>query len=265
MTHPLALTLDFGPLDTVHAPVLALTGWLQYGDASTNIAMSQNASVAVVPTTLDMETADGKWRPVDVTVGMPAGKTKTIAIDLAGRLAPGVRRLRLRTSFELRWDRIALLERLPASAVDIHVARPVAAELQWRGFSEIRPRAPYHPTTPDWDTVFDRPPWRTTPEGWVTRYGDVLELVAGRDGELVMLNGGDALELRFAASDFPPLPSGATRTFFFYSVGWDKDGDHNVVDGDTVEPLPVVAGVGDDWRIRYNTRWVPKDWPAREP
>jgi Tfp pilus assembly protein PilF len=259
-THPLALTLDFGPLADVHEPVLAMTGWLQYGDASTNIALSQNPNVAVVPTTLDMETADGAWQPVDVTVGMPAGKTKTIAIDLAGKLVPGVRRLRLRTSFELRWDRIALLERLPANAVEIHEARPVAADLQWRGFSEIRPRAPYHPTTPNWDTVLDRPPWRTTPEGWVTRYGDVLPLVAGRDGELVILNGGDSLELRFAASDFPPLPPGRARTFFFYSVGWDKDGDHNVVDGDTVEPLPVVAAAGDDWRIRYNTRW-----PAREP
>jgi hypothetical protein len=149
--------------------------------------------------------------------------------------------------------------------VEIHVTQPVAAELRWRGFSEIRPRAPHHPTTPAWDRVFDRPPWRTTLEGWVTRYGDVLQLLAGRDGELVILNGGDALELRFAPSDFPPIPSGKTRTFFFYSVGWDKDGDHNVVDGDTVEPLPVLAESGDDWRIRYNTRWVPKDWPAREP
>jgi tetratricopeptide (TPR) repeat protein len=264
-THPLALTLDFGPLTDVHAPVLALTGWLQYGDASTNIAMSQNAGVAVVPTALDMETPDGTWQPVDVIVGMPAGKTKTIAIDLAGKLAPGARRLRLRTSFELRWDRIALLGRLPADAVAIHAAQPVAAELRWRGFSEIRPRAPYHPTTPDWNALLHRPPWRTTPEGWVTRYGDALPLVAERDGELAIMNGGDAMELRFAASDFPPLPAGRARTFFFYSVGWDKDGDHNVVDGNTVEPLPVVAEAGDDWRSHYNTRWVPKDLPARMP
>jgi hypothetical protein len=264
-TRPLALTLDFGPLADLHAPVLALTGWLQYGDASTNIAMSQNASVAVVPTTLDMETPDGTWQPVDVTVGMPAGKTKTIAIDLAGKLVPGARRLRLRTSFELRWDRIALLERLPATAVAVHAARPVAADLHWHGFSEIRARAPHQPTTPDWDTLLDRPPWRTTPEGWVTRYGDALPLVARRDGELAIMSGGDTLELRFAASDFPPLPAETVRTFFFYSVGWDKDGDHNVVDGNTVEPLPVVAEAGDDWRIHYNTRWIPKDLPARGP
>ena len=264
-TRPLTLTLDFGPLDGLRAPVLALTGWLQYGDASANIAISQNAVVEIVPATLEMETEDGKWMPVDVTVGRPAGKTKTIVVDLTGKLLPSVRRLRLRTSFELRWDRIALLERLPASAVEIHTAHPVSAELQWRGYSEIRARAPHHPTTPEWDTVFAQPPWRTTPEGWVTRYGDVLELVNERDGELAILNGGDALDLRFATRDFASLPAGRVRTFFFYSVGWDKDSDHNVVDGNTVEPIPVVAGTADDWRIRYNTRWVPRDLPARGP
>jgi Tfp pilus assembly protein PilF len=265
MTHPLAITLDFGPLDDLRAPVLALTGWLQYGDASTNIALSQNASVEIVPTQLEFETAQGTWEPVNVAVGMPAGKTKTIAVDLSGVLARGARRLRLRTSFELHWDRIALFERLPASAVEIHEAWPTSADLQWRGFSEIRQRAPRHPTTPEWSTVFERPPWRTTLEGWVTQYGDVRPLVTERDGALAILNGGDALELRFPASEFPPLEEGKMRTFFFYSVGWDKDGDYNVVGGDTVEPLPEIAGAGGDWRIRYNTRWVPKHWPPVEP
>jgi hypothetical protein len=264
-TQPLTLTLDFGPLDALRAPVLVLTGWLQYGDASANIAISQHGSVEVVLPTLEMETADGHWQPVDVVVGRPAGKTKTIAVDLAGKLVPGVRRLRLRTSFELRWDRIALFEQQPATAMQIHSAQPATAKLQWRGYSDIRARAPQHPTTPDWNTTFERPPWRTTPEGWVTRYGDVLELITDRDGQLALLHGGDALELRFAAADYPPLAAGQVRSFFFYSVGWDKDADHNVINGDTVEPLPVVAEAGDDWQIRYNTRWVSKRSPAREP
>ncbi|MBW2233247.1 MAG: VCBS repeat-containing protein [Deltaproteobacteria bacterium] len=263
-THPLTLTLDFGPLEDMRAPVLALTGWLQYGDASTNIALSQGAGEIVVPTTLEMESMNGSWEIVDVTVGTPAGKTKTIVIDLRDKLAPGVRRLRLRTSFELRWDRIALFERLPESALKIHTMKPTDAQIQWRGFSDIRARAVNHPTTPDWYTVFERPPWRTTPEGWVTRFGDVWPLVTQRDANLVLLNGGDALELLFAVSDLPPLERGRTRTYFFYSVGWDKDGDYNVVSGDRVEPMPVVAE-DDDWRIRYNTRWVSKDWPTTAP
>jgi len=260
----LTLTLDFGPLDDMRAPVLALTGWLQYGDASTNIALSQSARDVVVPTTLEMESAPGDWERVDVTVGMPAGKTKTIVVDLTDKLAPGVRRLRLRTTFELHWDRIALFERLPASALEVHTVKPTSARLRARGFSEIRSRAANHPPTPDWYTVSERPPWRTTPQGWVTRFGDVRPLVDLRDAKLALLNGGDALELQFAAADLPPLERGRTRTYFFYSVGWDKDGDHNVVNGDSVEPLPVIAE-DDDWRIRYNTRWVPKDWPTTAP
>jgi len=263
-THPLTVTLDFGPLDDMRAPILTLTGWLQYGDASTNIALSQSARETVVPTTLEMETRHGTWERVDVTVGMPAGKTKTIVIDLTDKLAPGVRRLRLRTSFELRWDRIALFERSPANALEVHTVKPASAQLNARGFSDIRSRAANHPPTPDWYTVFERPPWRTTPQGWVTQFGDVQPLVTLRDANLVLLNGGDALELQFAAAELPPLEHGRTRTYFFYSVGWDKDGDHNVVHGDSVEPLPVVAE-DDDWRIRYNTRWVPKDWPTTAP
>jgi hypothetical protein len=79
------------------------------------------------------------------------------------------------------------------------------------------------------------------------------------------LNGGDALELRFPASDFPPLQADSERTFFFYSVGWDKDGDHNVVDGDRIEPLPEVAGADGAWRTRYNTRFVARDGSVRAP
>ncbi len=256
MTRPLALTFDFGPLDAFSAPVLALTGWLQYGDASTNIAVSQGAA-APIPPRLEVEVG-GRFEPVDVVVGMPAGKTKTILVDLDGALPPGARRLRLTTNIELRWDRVALAEKLPSAQVVEHAAGPSSARLDWRGFSEIRARARGHPTAPRFAAVSDRPPWRTALQGWATRYGDVLELASERDERLVIVGAGDALKLAFDAAAFPPIPSGMTRTFFCYSVGWDKDGDVNVIDGETIEPLPV-ASTGDDWRLRYNTRWVPWD------
>jgi len=261
-TEELVLTLDFGGFDSLEHPVLALTGWLQYGDASTNIAMSQNESLPVVPTQLEMEGVDGVWRAIDVTVGMPAGKTKTIVVDLLGKLLPETRRLRLRTTFELRWDRIALLERLPASALRIHQALPDEAELRYRGYSEIRSRAPHHPTTPAHALLLAHPPWRTTPQGWVTRLGDVRELVTRRDSRLVIMNGGDALELRFGAR-FPEPPAGQRRSFFLYSVGWDKDADHNVIDGDRVEPLPVVSADTSEGLAHYDTRWISRDQVVR--
>ena len=258
---PLALTLDFGPLDPTRPLVLALTGWIQYGDASVNIAASQSPSLPVIPPKLEVETVGGTWQPLDVVVGMPAGKNKTILCDLAGKLPSGARRLRLTTTFELRWDRIALFERGSAADLRQHDLLPSGAELRWRGFSEIKSRAPGHPQTPDYDKVSDRPPWRTTPQGWCTRYGDVLELVKARDERLVLVNAGDALRLRFDARALPPVPKGLVRTFFFHSVGWDKDADYNVVEGGSVEPLPV--GAGGDWCLEFNTRWVPRDRFAR--
>jgi len=258
---PLALTMDFGPLDVSRPLVLALTGWIQYGDASANIAASQNASLPFIAPKLEAEMGNGVWQPLEVVVGMPAGKTKTIVCDLNGKLPPGMRRLRLTTTFELRWDRIALFERAPASEVQQHELLPRAAELRFRGFSEIKSRASGHPQTPAYDKVSSRPPWRTTPQGWCTRYGDVLELVAARDERLAIVNAGDTVSLRFDAGALPPVPLGHTRTFFFYSVGWDKDSDPNVVEGDTVEPLPVNGGI--DRAAAFNTRWVRGDLFSR--
>ena len=249
---PRALTFDFGPLDPQRPLVLLLTGWLQYGDASTNIAASQNPSLKIIPPSLEVEIAPDRWQPVDVVVGMPAGKTKTILVDLAGALPNGAGRLRLTTTFELRWDRVAIGERT-GDPVTHHVA-PNRAELRWRGFSDLRQRASNHPTTPDYDNVAPRPPWAATPAGWVTRFGDVLPLVGARDARLALAHGGDAISLAFPVDAFPAVPAGSVRTFFFYTYGWAKDGDPNVEGAAAVAPLPEAAP--GDWVETYNTRWV---------
>lgn len=290
MCHPLTLTLDFGALDPTAPLVLAMTGWLRYGQASTNVALGQLTENIVIPPTLEVETAAG-WKPVDVIVGMPAGKTKTILVDLKGKLPPDARRLRLINTFEIRWDRIALGKRRSLPSARVHELLPVASDLRWRGFSEIKVRAPGHPDTPDYAAVSDQPPWRMVQEGWCTRYGDALELVDALDDQLAIVNAGDALTLEFDAGALPPLQTGLVRTFFFYSYGWEKDGDPNVTDGLTVGPLPVVdtfdyaalvpaiSGALDgenrttsptsavarpvstelNWRLKYNTRYVPRD------
>ncbi|MEE9295004.1 MAG: FG-GAP-like repeat-containing protein [Phycisphaerae bacterium] len=263
MCHPMTLTMDFGNLDHQEPLVLALTGWLRYGSASVNIALSQNPGVKVIPPTLEAETHNGTWTPVDVVVGMPAGKTKTILCNLTGELPPGPGRLRLTSTFEIRWDRIALGRRRPSAERLVHRIQPASADVYFRGFPEMRTRAPHHPITPDYHVLTGNPQWRTTPQGWCTRYGDALELVARSDGKLAILNGGDAVTLRYPADKLPPLDRGMIRSFFFYSVGWEKDADYNVVNGDTVEPLPIAEARipmhDEDWRLKYNTRWVPRD------
>lgn len=267
MCYPLTLTLDFGPLDHTRPLVLALTGWLNYGQASTNIALSQSRAHEIIPPKLEIETIDGQWHPVDLVVGMPAGKTKTILCDLKNKLPAGAKRLRLINTFEIHWDRIRLMERIDLPEEAMHELSPSSADLQWRGFSQMKSRAPLHPTTPDFNIVYDLPPWRGVLEGWCTRYGDVLELVRQHDDQLILANAGDVVTLEFKAADLPPPPQDLQRTFFFYSFGWEKDGDHNVTRGDTVGPLPtddpntpITQEIDrSDWRIRYNTRWVPKN------
>ena len=109
LAEPHSVILDFGPLASVSHPVLALTGWLRFGGGMANIAAAHNPDFPFPFPVLEAENEQG-WHAVDVTVGAPAGKTKTILVDLTGKLPPGTTRLRLTQAFEIHWDRIALFD-----------------------------------------------------------------------------------------------------------------------------------------------------------
>ncbi|HYT61368.1 MAG TPA: FG-GAP-like repeat-containing protein, partial [Haliangiales bacterium] len=269
LAEPWSVTLDFGAPPVDRPLALALTGWLRFGGGMANVAASHDPRLPFPFPILEAETADGEWKPVKVAVGAPCGKTKTIVVDLAGKLPSGSRRLRLSTAFEIHWDRIALFERWDAAGTRIARLVPDAADLHWRGFSEFKDLPSCFPLTPDYEKVTSDAKWRITPTGWCTRYGVVSELIERRDDALVLLNGGDELTLKFAADRLPPRPAGDVRDFFFYSSGWDKDADFHCEKGWLVEPIPwhgmddqlygkeqrpVIDG--DWWLKKYNTRWV---------
>jgi Tfp pilus assembly protein PilF len=268
LAEPHGVILDFGELMVDHPLVLVLNGWLRFGGGMANINGSHDPSLPFPFPTLEVE-VNGLWKPVNVTVGAPAGKTKTIIVDLTDKLPPHSRRLRLQTAFEIHWDRIALLEKADLSLAKVTDLRPTTADLHWRGFSEFEDLSWDWPLTPNYDRVAPNPKWRITPAGWCTRYGDVSELIAGRDEALLVMNGGDELTLRFAQSDLPPVAAGRIRDFFLYTDGWDKDSDFHVAAGTTVEPLPwhgmndQLHGKerrpkfpSDELHRKYNTRWV---------
>jgi tetratricopeptide (TPR) repeat protein len=269
LSEPHRVTLDFGPLDATRPLVLALTGWLRFGGGMANVAASHNPDLPFPFPTLDVETSGGQWQPVNVVVGAPAGKTKSIVVDLTGKLPPGSQRLRLSTAFELHWDRIALFEKRDNTETRMTLLPSTKADLHWRGYSEFEDFPRFVPLTPNYAKVASTANWIITPSGWCTRYGSVDELIGSRDNALALLNGGDELTLRFAANRIPPKPAGAERDFFFYSIGWDKDADFHCELGSQVEPLPWhgmedqhygrqprPAFENDDWMKRYNTRWV---------
>lgn len=272
------VVLDFGPLPVDEPLSLVMEGWLRFGGGMANIAASQREDFGFPFPVLEAEQPDGSWRKVPVTVGAPAGKTKSIVVPLDGHVVAGMRRLRLTQEFEIHWDRIALMRPAPAAALARHELQPVVADLHPRGYSEFADLPWTTPLTPVYDRLLARPNWRFTPSGWVTRPGDVRELLAQRDQGLALLAGGDELTLAFDDSALPPTAPGLQRTFFLWTVGWDKDADYHVARGNTVEPLPWSGmddqrhGVeprpsfpSDALHERFNTRWIGPRTVARRP
>jgi hypothetical protein len=242
-----------------------------------NVAASQDPTLPFPFPTLEAETAPDHWVPVDLVFGVPCGKTKNLIVDLDGKLPAGTRRLRIQTAYELYWDRIALLEKAGEQDTVVTRLAPSNADLHYRGYSDFEDLPPSQPLTPNYARPQPNPAWRITPAGWCTRYGNVLELVADRDNALALLNGGDEITLSFEASRLPPATPGASRSFFLYTSGWDKDSDFHCEKGWLVEPIPwhgmqdqlygreprPPVQAADALMQRYNTRWVGPWVPRR--
>ncbi|MEO8084169.1 MAG: hypothetical protein ABI780_10125, partial [Ardenticatenales bacterium] len=276
--------------DLTKAVVIA-QGWLYPTDSSINVALGQGKGPK--PQALSTETMDGKggWTVVEPFIGFPAGKGKTMLIDLA-KLADAPRdeagrvHLRLRDSMEIYWDRLGVAVRKSADAATVTTATLRSAVMDYHGFSMTNqygrgvqgpgasPRS--QPDTPDYNQIASLAPIWLDLAGWYTRYGPVDELLAKIDDRYVIVNAGDEVRLKF--DDLPPPAAGVSRDYVFQSDGWNKDGDFNTAYSGTVHPLPshgnpkyvdqkvygaagtltddpIYQGYRDDWE-NYHTRYV---------
>ena len=244
---------------------LVASGWVYPTDASINIAVSQGDHP--LPHGLQLEVPDGQggWAIVEADLGFPAGKTKTILIDLQDAFRPGTaRHVRLRTNMEIYWDQIAWAVGQPDAPVTMRRLLPATAELRYRGFSEVAQAGRTAPELPDYNRIAGAAPrWRDL-VGFYTRFGDVRQLNEAVDDRYIIMNAGDELVLRFPAP--PPPRSGWTRDFVLIGDGWVKDGDYNTGFSTTVLPLPY-HGMPDDYsrppgRLEDDPgyRRHPEDW-----
>jgi tetratricopeptide (TPR) repeat protein len=251
---------------------LLASGWLRPTDSSINVAISQGRHAP--PRSLRLEVPDGQggWVVARSDLGFPAGKTKTILIDLQGLWRPGTPRLlRLQTNMEIYWDAFAWAPGLPDTELKTQRLSPHTAELRYRGFSVVQAADRSSPELPQYHVLEGTAPrWRDL-IGYYTRFGDVRELLEAVDDRYVIMNAGDELVLRFVAP--PPLPAGWSRDFVLIGDGWVKDGDYNTTFSKTVLPLPAhdqpdyTTPPGDleddpvyrrhaqDWQ-RYHTRYI---------
>jgi tetratricopeptide (TPR) repeat protein len=119
---------------------LVASGWIYPTDSSINVAIGQGG--VVKPSGLVLEALDGhgRWVVVNPDLGFPAGKNKTMLIDLtrAGRAT----RLRLRTNLEIYWDSLTLAQEVSGS---LRTRRLSLTDAELRYHPEAM--CPRHPTT----------------------------------------------------------------------------------------------------------------------
>ena len=215
--------------------MLVLNGWVDWADGSTFRNAAQAGRELVTPY-LQVQDSAGRWRTVIQDMGLPAGKPKTIAVDLSGKFLSRSRAVRIATNVCVYWDEIFLSEETTAPPVRLRNLDAASAELRFRGFSRpvIHPQR-QQPERFEYARRIAIPSWNPTP-GRYTRYGDVRELIDAADDRLAILGSGD--ELRLAFPQAPPPPPGWRRDFLLLVDGWAKDGDANTAYSQSVEPLP---------------------------
>ena len=216
---------------------LVAQGWVHPTDSSINVALSQGAHAP--PTGVSLHVADGRgvFRPVRANLGFPAGKDKTILIDLANVFpASGLRRLRLHTNLEVFWDRLGWAVGRPDVAIEPKRLDVRSADLRYRGFSVTEQPDQSSPERPRYVLEGTAPRWRDL-EGFHTRFGDVRELLLSVDDRYVIMNAGDELIVKFPEAAAPA--PGMVRDFVVVGDGWEKDGDYNTTASRTVLPLPT--------------------------
>src|SRR5262245_19869217 len=99
------LELDLGPLPNPQKATLFLTGWLYPASTSLRLGVSHDPGVpAPRPPALEVPDEHGNWQVVRPFMGFPGGRTKTIAVDLAGVFLTSDHRLRIVTNMEFYWD-----------------------------------------------------------------------------------------------------------------------------------------------------------------
>ncbi len=266
---PHTLVLELPRARGARRVMLYMTGWIFYADTSIAVSLSQGEKAErSAPPVLEVPDGKGGWKTALPAMGYPAGKTKTMPVDLSGLLDRSDPRVRISTNLEIYWDRIAYTVDEEEAPLEITPIPLSSARLFFRGFSRAVRETPDGPHIFLHDDVETAPRWADM-AGLYTRLGDVQELLLSADDRYVVMKGGDCVRLEFDARALPPLPPGWERDYLVILDGWDKDADKNTVAGQTVEPLPFHGqddarygsdqafpgrAAGKAWREQFLTR-----------
>ncbi len=232
-----SLELDFGDLSDASRILFIMDGWTEFPTASASIASAQSKTVNFQVPQLELIGPDGKWRVVDKDAGFPAGKNKSVLLDLSGKFHGSDGRVRLSGTQRIHWDAFFVCTG-PDGIMQLGEAPLLSARSRFRGFSApVDDPTGELPRTYDYGRLQRFVGWNQTP-GMHSRHGDVRDLLRTIDDRYAVLGSGDSVELVFDASGLPELPDGWVRDFCFTTEGWVKDQDMNQAVRQSIEPLP---------------------------
>jgi hypothetical protein len=235
---PHSITLDLGDLSGAPRILLLMDAWIDYADSSSNLAASQ-AGIALQPPSLQVRDAKGSWQTVIPSMGFPAGLPKAMVVDLTGRFLARDFQVRIQTSMKIYWDRI-LVDTSVEAPMAVTRLDPVAADLHFCGYPRYYSPDGRLPWIYGYTRIAAAELWGTH-AGAYTRYGDVRELLLGRDDRFVITRHGDEIALAFDANTAPPVQPGFVRDFLLYADGYGKDMDLNSAYPEVIGPLPFHA------------------------
>ena len=195
VVEPHFIVLDLGDvwdsLPTQDAPTITLflTGWIFPTDTSINVSLVQNPSMSQTFPYAQVRDEGGEWQTVIDVIGLPAGKNKTIAIDLTGKFITDDYHVKIATDMQIYWDAAFFTVGEQDVPVQVTNLPPAQAVLHYRGFSEMYRPTPHAPHLFDYEKVTTNRQWRDI-AGHYTRYGDVTQLLQHVDDMYVIMNAG---------------------------------------------------------------------------
>lgn len=245
--------IDLGDVQNAKTLYLFMTGYLDWPNSSNARSLEQNPEHDFVMPMLQVKNAKGEWQTVRNPMGFPAGKLKTVPVDLSNVFLTNDRTIRIVSTVQVHWDRM-LVDTTPildGFAVQQYPFKN--AELRYGGYARAYQLSDAGPQWYDYSTRTDNYRWDYQ-TGAFTRYGDVSPLLTDFDDKYIIIQHGDEVCVHFGGEGEASAEP-QSLTYFMKAVGWVKDLDYSTAYGQTVEPLPFKSMSAYPYRSNESYPW----------